>query len=346
MLQHRTLFPPAGVPPLSNHGPIAADIDLAAPGKRLGYLRLPHSVHRSAYGYIPIPIGVIANGAGPKTVVMAGNHGDEYEGQVIVSTLLRTLEPKDVRGTLILLPMANFPAAEAGLRTSPLDQGNLNRAFAQDYPPGPTRHIAQYLEQSLFQGIDLLLDLHSGGSSLCYLPSALGSWPEEAGQKALMERLIAALAIPYTLMFSPDRAGPYASSAAQRNGGLALTLEIAGGGSITPSALQAAEAGVLRCLRELGLYQGVTTPPGRPTTMMTVESQHYLYADEPGLFEPLAGLGDSVRAGQPAARIHRPETPGRAPLELAFPADGKVICLRVPARVIRGDCLLHLAAPA
>jgi len=102
---------------------------------------------------------------------------------------------------------------------------------------------------------------------------------------------------------------------------------------------------VLRCLKEIGLYQGATPPPERPTAMMTVDDSHYLYASEPGVFEPLVGLGHNVEAGQPAARIHFPETPGRAPLELAFPAAGKLICLRVPARVIRGDCLLHLAAP-
>ncbi len=326
--------------------PITPDIDLAAPGKRLGYLRLPHSVHRSAYGFIPIPVGVIANGPGPKVVVMSGNHGDEYEGQVITSSLLRTLDVTDIAGTLIVLPMANFPAAEAGSRTSPLDQGNLNRAFDPDYPPGPTRTIAAYLEHELFQGIDFFLDLHSGGSSLRYIPSALGCWPEEPERKPAMERIIAAMAMPYSLIFASDKGGRYATSAAQRNGGLALTLEIAGGGEVAPGALRAAEAGTLRTLKEVGLYQGPTTPASTPTVMMTLDDSHYLYADEPGLFEPAATLGETLRKGQLAGRIHRPETPGRAPVEVAAPADGLLICLRVPARVIRGDCLLHLAAPA
>lgn len=331
---------------MSFRNPITADIDLAAPGKRLGYLRLPHSVHRSAYGFIPIPVGVIANGSGPKAVLMAGNHGDEYEGQIIAATLLRRLEPADIQGTLIILPMANFPAAEAGLRTSPLDQGNLNRAFSEAHPPGPTRLIAHYLEQVLFKDIDLLIDLHSGGSSLMYLPSLLAAWPEEPAQRALMERLLAAFAAPHSLMFQESKAGSYASSAACRNGGLALTMEIAGAGTVTPPAMKLAEGCVLRALKELGVYRGEAPAAEAPTAMMTLTNEHYLYANEPGLFEPLAALGDSVTAGQPAARIHFPETPGRAPLELPFPADGKLLCLRVPARVIRGDCLLHLAAPA
>jgi predicted deacylase len=59
---------------------------------------------------------------------MAGNHGDEYEGQVALSKLIRSLEPAEVSGRIIILPSANFPAAMAGMRTSPLDAGNLNRA--------------------------------------------------------------------------------------------------------------------------------------------------------------------------------------------------------------------------
>ncbi|MDR8059949.1 succinylglutamate desuccinylase/aspartoacylase family protein, partial [Burkholderia cenocepacia] len=87
------------------------EIDLDAQGKHAGYQRLPHSVHRSAYGWLPIPIVSIRNGDGPVALVMAGNHGDEYEGQIIVSQLLREIEPVMVCGQLILLPMANFPAA-------------------------------------------------------------------------------------------------------------------------------------------------------------------------------------------------------------------------------------------
>ena len=59
---------------------LAADIDLFAEGKATGFVRVPHSVHRSAYGWIPIPIVRIKNGDGPNVMMQAGNHGDEWEG--------------------------------------------------------------------------------------------------------------------------------------------------------------------------------------------------------------------------------------------------------------------------
>jgi hypothetical protein len=68
---------------------LRADIDLEAPGKRVGHVRLPHSVHESAYGWIPIPIAVVRGGEGPTVLLTAGNHGDEYEGQIALLKLVR-----------------------------------------------------------------------------------------------------------------------------------------------------------------------------------------------------------------------------------------------------------------
>src|SRR5580692_1431883 len=61
---------------------IIPEVDFAKDGRQHGYLRLFHSVHSSAYGFIPIPIVVLKHGEGPTALFVSGNHGDEYEGQV------------------------------------------------------------------------------------------------------------------------------------------------------------------------------------------------------------------------------------------------------------------------
>ena len=60
------------------------------------------------------------------------------------------------------------------------------------------------------------------------------------------------------------------------------------------------------------------------------------------LFEPEVELGDEVKKGDLAGRIHTPETPWQSPADVFFDADGLVVCKRVPGRVERGDCLFHL----
>src|SRR5690242_919615 len=58
------------------------EVDFNRDGKQTDWSYLHHSVTRSAYGEIMIPITVVKNGAGPTVLLMAGNHGDEYEGQI------------------------------------------------------------------------------------------------------------------------------------------------------------------------------------------------------------------------------------------------------------------------
>ena len=77
---------------------INSTVDLDREGKQIGALHVPHSVTRSAYGVLPIPVGVIRNGPGPQVLLSAGNHGDEYEGQVVLTRLIQTLQTEQIRG--------------------------------------------------------------------------------------------------------------------------------------------------------------------------------------------------------------------------------------------------------
>jgi predicted deacylase len=87
---------------------IVADVDFDRNGRQHGFLRLFHSVHSSAYGFIPIPIVVLKNGTGPTVLMVSGTHGDEYEGQVALCNLVKSLDPARIRGRVIIMPAATF----------------------------------------------------------------------------------------------------------------------------------------------------------------------------------------------------------------------------------------------
>ena len=324
---------------------LTPEIDLDGTGKQTGFLRLPHSVHRSAYGWIPIPIAAIGDGNGPRILLMAGNHGDEYEGQVALGRLIRDLDPAAVRGRIIILPSANFPAAMAGTRTSPLDEGNLNRSFPGDPNGGPTAQIAYYIEHELLPRCDFVLDIHSGGSSLTYVPSTLARRP---GQPEALERAIELMRVfgaPVGYFVIGGGWGEMTLTAAAARAGVRhMSTELAGGGQVTPAALRIAEGGVRRVLHALGALTSPPPPAEHTTRLMQVSGQdYYCYAPEPGLFEPLVELGDEVEAGTAAGAIHPHDTPWREPAIARFSRTGTVVCKRVPGRVERGDCLYHLA---
>jgi uncharacterized protein len=323
---------------------LSADIDLLADGKATGFVRVPHSVHRSAYGWIPIPIVRIKNGDGPSVLMQAGTHGDEWEGQIGLGNLLRALEPKDIKGRLVILPSANFPAAMAGLRTSPIDEGNLNRLYPGDAEGTITQQIAYWIEHALLPGFDYSFDFHSGGSSLTYIPSALAPRHEDPARMQKVVGMLKAFGAPVSyIAAAPQGGGRTFTSASARQGVVSMGTELGGGGLVTPASLKVAEDGMRRLLAHVGLLQG-PVPAASPTRLTEIGGDdYYVYASDGGLFEPLVDLGAEVKAGQPAARIHFHHTPWREPDLLTFKRDGLVLCKRVPARCERGDCLFHLA---
>lgn len=327
---------------------ITAEVDFGAAGKQTGYLRVPHSVHRSAYGWLPVPITVIRNGPGPTLVAMAGNHGDEYEGQIAISGLARDLAPDQIRGRLILLPMLNAPAAMAGLRTSPIDDGNLNRLFPGDPKGSPTGMIAHYVEEVILPMADYAIDLHSGGSSLFYPPTLLRGMGHSTAEAATLKQMQDALDLPYAWVFTAGggRASTArtAMGAANRKGVVNVMAELGGAGVVTPDILQRTSRGLLRLLHSLGMLPDYTPDPAQGTRELHVRGSVYAYGD--GLFEPLKAIGDDVVAGEIVGLIHHPETPVQAPDEITSPYAGMVLCQRVMAPVQRGDAVFQIAADA
>lgn len=324
---------------------ISTDVDFNADGKQVGYLRLPHSVHRSAYGYLAMPIAVIKNGKGPTVLTMSGNHGDEYEGQIANSKLIRGLDPKEVRGRVIVLPMANFPAANAGMRTSPIDQGNLNRTFPGDPNGTPTWMIAHYIETELMPRADVVLDLHSGGSSLNYIPSALARITGDKKRDAKTMALLEAFAAPIGYLAAGMGENRTSTAAAERVGTMIIGTELGGKGTVDIEGARVAVNGVRGVLEHMGVVKETDVTRKRPKTrfMEVKDVSYYVYAPQPGLFEPYVKLGATVKKGQAAGAVHFMDDPAREPVEVKFNASGLVLCERIPGKIERGDCLFHLA---
>ena len=185
---------------------IGASIDFDRDGLQKGTLRLPHSVHRSAYGHIAIPIAVAKNGAGPTVLLTGGVHGDEYEGPIALARLIRELDLSKLTGRLIVVPAVNYPAFVAGTRTSPIDDINLNRTFPGKRNGTATEMIAHYVTTELLPRSDYLFDFHAGGSSLQYLPTLLAPRWQDPADKQKLEDIIEAFAPPNVVYFDSIRA--------------------------------------------------------------------------------------------------------------------------------------------
>jgi predicted deacylase len=291
-------------------------------------------------------VAVIKNGDGPSVLLMAGNHGDEYEGQVGLCKAIRSLEPGDIHGRVIAVPAINLPAALAGARVSPLDNVNFNRAFPGDPNGTPTCAIAHYVDSVLFPVVSFFLDLHSGGSSLDYIPFVS---MRTSGDASLDVRAMAALrafAAPVGIVWAHTIDTGFAQTAALRHGLVSLGGEFGGGGSVSLAGLGIVERGIRRFLVHAGCMRPGSLPSETPssTRVMEVRNRNYfVLAPDAGLFEPCVALGDTVEAGQVCGQVHFVDNPGREPVTARFRASGTVISQRHFGRVERGDCVAHLA---
>ena len=326
---------------------ITTTVDYAAPGRQVGWLRVPHSVTRSAYGVVPVPIAVFNNGDGPSILLTAGNHGDEYEGQIVLTRLIQRLRAQDIRGRLIVIPSLNTPAAIAGTRVSPLDDGNLNRAFPGDPDGGPTWKIADYLQNHLVPMVDVVADFHCGGGSLAYRPHASTHFSPDASPELKARSLAAvkSLGLRHVMIFETAARAGGMSTATREHRKIYINGEYGGTGALTPEGLALVEGAVGRLLAFFGATDKTFDPAPPPVALHVFGPRAYVYAPEAGVFVQATRLGQTVAEGDLCGELFFPENPGRAPIRLHFEAAGDVVCQRHPARVERGDCVAHLARP-
>lgn len=324
---------------------IVIDIDYDKDGKQVSSLRVVQSRHPSGWRTVLVPVAVIKNGGGPTLLITGGVHGDECEGPVASMKLVRALRPEDVSGRVIVLPAANYPAVEADQRTSPVDGYDLNRCFPGKADGTITEMIAHYIDTVLLPKADLVLDIHSGGSPMSFMPCL---WINELKDRSLMERTLAAsraFAPPLVLMTSPMASGAMSDSA-ERLGKVYLSTEVAGCGTVSPTALEIVETGTRNLLAHLGIAGGgrsSSDPSPAPRFMHVPSGDRHVLASDHGILEPLCELGDGVEAGQPLARIHRIEHPGEEALEVLSPCAGTLFGRRWRAHVNRGDRVALIA---
>jgi predicted deacylase len=292
-----------------------------------------------------VPIAVLAGGAGPTVLLTAGVHGDEYEGQIVLRRLLREIDPMMLNGRIVLMPAVNLPAVRAVRRTSPLDGGNMNRAFPGSADAGPTAQIAHWIETVLLPQCDAAVDLHSGGRTAEYLPCG---YVYEGGPRAAEKiELAHAFGAPISVLVGNTAEDRSLSSAAERSGIPLIAVELAGGSTVSPPALAIADAGTRAVLRHLGVLAAERDAGSeRRTRLVRIpDRRHFVFCPRAGIFEPRAMLGDTVAAGDLAAVVHDLDDPAAQPAEVRFTARGLVLVRRLPALAAAGDYLFTTGEP-
>ena len=284
------------------------------------------------------PLGmpvIVINGAepGPCLWIDGGIHGDEPEGALMCHFLRQEVDPRRLKGTLVMVPVMNVPAYEAGRRGNPLD------TFAHDmnriYPGRPngylTERVAHAHKELLVEVADLNIAVHSGGEHSYLSPMVF------VADDAKSQELARAMGEDFALVLGTPRPKGNPMGVMLNAGKAGITVELGGRSATSPSAFRE----VCRTLADAALnvmrHYGMLPGEARYAAVRHKGVQEALLAPASGLFLPVEGVGfqQEMKQGDRIATIH--DLYGEELGDIRAPADGMIFGLRALPSVTTGD---------
>ena len=277
---------------------------------------------------------------GPTMVVVAGVHGDEYEGIEAIPRIADQVGPQQLRGTLLMVPVCNVAAYAIATRNSPVDGLNLAGVFPGVESGSLTQRIAYWLTEKLIKTADFFIDLHSAGI-VGDIPTLAGyvHSDDDVGRRSLAAAR--AFDAPVLWGHPPPMPPGRSLSAALELGVPCLYTEAPGAGRARAEDVTCFMRGVLNVMHHLGMLsrRAAAAPP--PLHLLgDGNMDEVMSAPLDGYFRSHVALLQEVQSGQLLGTIHDPL--GQVLAELRAENSGIVIMRRGVHRVNSGDGLFHL----
>jgi len=277
---------------------------------------------------------------GPNVLLTAGVHGDEYEGPAAILELVRSLDPRQVRGSITAIPVVNPMAFAAGTRTSPEDCVNLARVFPGDPKGTVTERLAAAVWAQFVSPTQYLIDLHSGGVEYVFLPVA-GFYGEPGDDNRSYQAAIR-FSLPAVWRL-PGTTGVMSNEAWKR-GIVAIGNEYLGAGQRSVEGMRSYTDGMRCCLRFWGVLNNGPSFHASPN----VYGGDWQLASCEGMFLAHRTLCASVLRGELVAEI-RPlpggHRTGADVVPLHSGRDGIVLGLRSKALIREGNWAILIGKP-
>jgi len=306
----------------------------AGPGeKAFGFLE----VGTTSVSTYNIPVAVL-NGVEPgKSLgVIGGTHGTEFASIEAVIRAIQDLDPMEMKGRLLAVPVLNGPQFEhRSAFLSPFDQLNQNRVFPGD-PNGTLSHRAAHVVFSeVVSQCDALVDCHGGDITEDIDDMVLAGKGDDEEVNKMAFDMASCFTTKYITLFPVQESG-LSMSAQKRYGIPCVTSEAGTPHNVRERHVEFHYEGIMNILRYFGIIEG------EPEMVKpAVDPKRYRYfAEQGGIWHPYVELGQEVKSGEELGNVT--DLFGNELEAFAAPEDSTVSFLRVYYSVNCGEPLIGL----
>jgi uncharacterized protein len=316
----------------------------AAQGHRAtGYLDVAAGVDAA----LRIPV-VLFHGAwpGPVLAIVSGAHGTEYASILAVERLAERVDPTELSGTLILLPVVNVPSFEQKVpHVNPVDGKSMNR-FYPGRPDGTQSERAAYvITKSVVDQCDYLIDLHGGDLDENLRPYTYWTRTGNAVQDASSRDMALAFGLDHIIIVTDRPRDPNASryldNTATARGKPSIAAEAGYAGRTEPEDVDALSRGCLSVMRQLKMLPG---SPSRIEHPVWIENVRSVVSEATGIFRPLVNRGQYVEQGMKIGTVT--DFFGATVFEARSPAAGVVLYVCAVPSMKKGDTIANVGVVA
>jgi predicted deacylase len=279
---------------------------------------------------ITTPIFTVSgNPQGPALCLTAAVHGDELNGVEIIRRVIYGLDPTQLQGTIIAVPVVNVHGFQRASRYLP-DRRDLNRFFPGDPKGSSAARIAHAFFSDVISQCTWLVDIHTGSFHRTNLPQLRANLIDER------VRNLTEMFGDGVVLHSEGAKGTLRRAATDA-GIPAFTIETGEPLRFQPEEVAAGVDGILSLMRGLGLISG---KPNRIDEQSVFYRSMWLRADQGGILFSQVGLGDSVKEGQVLGSVTDPIS--NAGSFIHAPVNGRIVGMAVNQMVMPGFAAYHL----
>ena len=249
---------------------------------------------------LSIPVAVF-HGAkpGPVLALVAGSHGTEYASIIALERLIGLLNPAEISGTVIVVPLINIQSFEQKVpHLNPVDRKNMNRFYPGMIDGTQTERASYLITKQVVEQCDHLIDLHGGDLDESLRPYSYWTKTGNEKQDQISKEMLLAFGLDHIVISTERPKDPqtsrYLENTATTRGKPSITVEAGHAGTVETDDVNALVNGCLNVMRYLKMLPGTPSLIEHP---VWIEKVVTLASEQTGIFHPLVKRGTYVQQG-------------------------------------------------